>query len=49
MRTQGHLWQLAAEAKPDDVAIPTHGSVKRHRHAVTGKGCVLEAARRWPV
>jgi hypothetical protein len=43
---KGDVWPLAAEVKPDTVAITTNGFVKRNGQAVMGKGCALEAARR---
>jgi hypothetical protein len=45
---KGDLWKLAAELKPDAVVISTNGFVKASGHAVMGRGCALEAAKRWP-
>jgi len=40
----GNLWTHPAEAR----VITTNGFVKANGAAVMGRGCALEAARRWP-
>jgi hypothetical protein len=45
----GDLWQLADFGHADAVCITTNGYVRRDGHAVMGRGCALQAAKRWPL
>jgi hypothetical protein len=39
-----NLWSASADA----IVITTNGFVKRNGEAVMGRGCALEAAKKWP-
>jgi hypothetical protein len=45
---RGDLWALAHELNADAVAITTNGFIKANGLAVLGRGCALEATKRWP-
>lgn len=44
---RGNLWTYPPKA-PDARVITTNGTVKKNGECVMGRGCALEAARRWP-
>ena len=45
---RGDMWLLAHQLKADAVCITTNGYVRRDGSAVLGRGCALEAYKRWP-
>lgn len=44
----GDLWELAEDNNVDAIVITTNGDVNRFGKAVMGRGCALEAAKKFP-